>query len=249
MCLVLVVQGVSLEFPLIVAANRDEYHDRPSTPPVRFGPNIVAPKDLARGGTWIGATREGFFAAVTNQDDSDRRETAYSRGQVVLGALERGRTAGMWEVIRNLDPHDYNPFNLVAGDASGVKLYTLSGRGAEVRPLPSGIHAISNDCHGVLYEGKVRRAEEWGALIDPLEFRHEVVLRHMAAMLQDHASERPDNPHMGICVHDGDFGTRSSTVILVNAVGVPRMWHAEGQGCLSYRHFEEFSDLFDPEER
>lgn len=250
MCLLVALNGVSFSFPLILATNRDEFFDRPSSVPERLAPNVVGPKDLVKGGTWVGVTRDGFIGALTNQDDDDGYDEtlATSRGLVLLEALEKGPTAGAWDVIKRLNPSDYNPFNVLAGRAEQLKLYTISYRGIEMRPLGIGTHVITNDCHNDLYSEKVSRAKDWAALVDPLESDAWVIIRHMSAMLQDHATERDNNPHMSMCVHDADFGTRSSTIILIDKRGVPRIFHSVGPACS--HSFYEYSDMLsDPRDQ
>src|SRR4030081_918356 len=90
MCLVLVVWRVHPHYGCLVAANRDEFHARPTAPAGWWPdhPQILAGRDLQAGGTWLGITREGRFAAVTNfRDPSDKRSTARSRGTLVTEYL------------------------------------------------------------------------------------------------------------------------------------------------------------------
>src|ERR1700679_3282674 len=93
MCLVLVVWRTHPQYPCFVAANRDEFHGRPP-PPAAWWPDhsqILAGRDLEAGGTWLGMTRTGRFAALTNYRDPEQRQTqAPSRGALVTYTLESG---------------------------------------------------------------------------------------------------------------------------------------------------------------
>lgn len=91
MCTVILGLGTHAEVPLWVAANRDEFYDRPSTPPAVSGPRglpLFAPRDLRQGGTWIGVSRRGVFAALTNAAPPDRTPVPVVGFEGFLG--ERG---------------------------------------------------------------------------------------------------------------------------------------------------------------
>src|SRR5882762_4389560 len=93
MCLIVVAWRARADLPLVVAANRDEWRERPAQPAHWWPdpPQILAGRDLQAGGTWLGITREGRFAAVTNfRDPSDKRSTARSRGTLVTEFLLGG---------------------------------------------------------------------------------------------------------------------------------------------------------------
>lgn len=133
------------DLPLVVAANRDEWRERPAEPahwwPDR--PDLFAGRDLQAGGTWMGITRRGRFAAVTNfRDPSDRRTTARSRGELVAGFLASDEAPEAF--LSRLAPRasDYNGFNLIAGD--GESLWCLSTREGAPREIAPGIHGLSN---------------------------------------------------------------------------------------------------------
>ena len=87
MCFVAVALGVSKNFPLILAANRDEFFSRPAEPMTRWteNPGIIAGRDLSAGGTWLGLSQEGRFAALTNcgTDTVSRKPGTVSRGMIV----------------------------------------------------------------------------------------------------------------------------------------------------------------------
>ena len=91
MCLALFALHTHPRFPLIVAANRDEFYERPTAPAGFWSesPRILAGRDLKEGGTWLGVTRSGRFAAVTNyRDPREFGENPRSRGLLVRGYLE-----------------------------------------------------------------------------------------------------------------------------------------------------------------
>lgn len=79
--------AILLDRGLVVAANRDEFHGRPSAPPSEIEPGIVAGKDLVAGGTWLGLNRHGLFVAVTNRKAPLGSAASRSRGLLALEAL------------------------------------------------------------------------------------------------------------------------------------------------------------------
>ena len=145
MCLVLVVWRVHPRYPCLVAANRDEFHARPATPagwwPVH--PAILAGRDLEAGGTWLGMTRTGRFAALTNyRDPEQRRAQVPSRGGLVTSLLESGASvADSLAYLRGVGT-DYNGFNLIFSDGERLGIYeSVRGCGRELGP---GIYGLSN---------------------------------------------------------------------------------------------------------
>ncbi|MGD8429607.1 MAG: NRDE family protein [Ectothiorhodospiraceae bacterium] len=144
MCLLLLAYRTHPGYPLIVAANRDEFHERETAPAAWWEDRpILAGRDLEAGGTWLGVSRTGRFAALTNyRDPSVTEPGACSRGELPLLALEDG------SVDRHIAAVDrggdrYNGFNLLLGDPG--RLACVSNRGPLHQDLPPGMHALSND--------------------------------------------------------------------------------------------------------
>jgi uncharacterized protein with NRDE domain len=145
MCLIALAWRAAEGFPLVVAANRDEWRERPSEPAQWWPdhPGLLAGRDLQAGGTWMGITRGGRFAAVTNfRDPSDKRSTARSRGGLVTEYLLG--TDSPKEFLAGLAARarEYNGFNLVLGDATSLFYY--GSREGEARAIEPGVHGLSN---------------------------------------------------------------------------------------------------------
>jgi uncharacterized protein with NRDE domain len=142
MCLIVLAWRVDRERPLIVAANRDEFHARPAAPAAFWEdhPGILAGRDLEAGGTWMGVSRSGRFAAVTNYRggrDPDARE---SRGILVSRFLLQNASPGKF--FSEVKPSIYSGFNLLASD--GDELWVLSNRDGGARKLEPGIYGLGN---------------------------------------------------------------------------------------------------------
>ena len=167
MCLILFLVDAHPDYRLIVGANRDEFHERP-TAPLAYWDNhsggsppalaqVLAGRDLRGGGTWMGVTLNGRFAALTNfRDPSANRNGAPSRGALVMDYLA-GREiplAYLERIARS--GASYNGFNLLVGDRSG--LFCYSNRRPDIQAVrlsddasriavstPAGIHVHDRD--------------------------------------------------------------------------------------------------------
>jgi uncharacterized protein with NRDE domain len=219
MCLIAIAWRAHADFPLVVAANRDEWRDRPAAPAHWWPdhPGLLAGRDLQAGGTWMGITREGRFAAVTNfRDPSDRRSTALSRGALVTEFLLGDETPAAFLAGLADRAGQYNGFNLLVSD--GESLLYFGSREGEVRAVEPGVHALSNHLLDEPWP-KVQRAR--AALRDSPGDGDEPLF----AMLSD-TTPAPDHqlPDTGvgierermlspILITGADYGTRASTVL------------------------------------
>lgn len=148
MCLIAMAIDQSRQFPLVIAANRDEYFARPAArlgwwTPEGGGPAILAGRDLQQGGTWLGLTAAGRLAMVTNVRDSKRADPeAPSRGLIVPRWLSgREPTDRFW--ARTM-LSGYNGFNLIAADFKRGECFWGSSLGASTRRLERGVFGVSN---------------------------------------------------------------------------------------------------------
>jgi uncharacterized protein with NRDE domain len=211
MCTLIVLHRLVPGTPLVVAANRDEYLDRPSEGPAlrttAFGP-VVAPSDLRAGGTWLGLNAEGVFAAVTNlrcpEPDPDRR----SRGLLVMDALSKGSAAESVAALRALPERAYNPFNLLIADSR--EAFLLSYRETpKIHGLEPGAHVVGNTDPEDREAPKVKRIRERAEKV--AQHLRPSLLDDLAAVCSEHDS--PESPLGDTCVHAAAYGTRSSTLL------------------------------------
>src|SRR5512137_2645083 len=146
MCLLVLAWKSHPRYRLIVAANRDEFHDRP-TAPLGWWPDdqrILAGRDLRGAGTWMGAARSGRFGIVTNFRELERpAEGAPSRGDLVTRFLSGATSPKEYlDDLRRRAPR-YAGFNVLLGGPRS--LYYYSNRdGLEAKPLARGIYGLSN---------------------------------------------------------------------------------------------------------
>ena len=223
MCLILVAWRAHPEYPLVVAANRDEYYRRPTAPAAFWPdhPQVLAGRDLEAGGTWMGITRQGRFSALTNfRDPSRQQPRAPSRGRLVADFLTGDQSID--DCLDGLDASAYNGFNLLLGD--GEKLVAFSNVSGERHDLKPGIYGLSNALLDTPWPkvGAGKTALE--AALNALPDEH-----RLWTLLRDQGTH-PDDvlPATGVplewerllsaaFVLSPDYGTRSSTILTLSA--------------------------------
>ena len=241
MCLIALALDAHPRYALVIAANRDEFHDRPATPlawwqPPGDTPALLSGRDLEAGGTWMGVSRHGRIGLLTNvRDPRRRRADAPSRGALVTDWLTTARPVeALWPVFA---ARGCNPFNLIGGDLS-TGLWWWADDGSErPRTLGSGVFGLSNAALDTPWP-KVERLK--AALHDALASRTEGPCHDAGRLrrsLWDALADRrtaPDAqlPDTGvglererwlapafIAAPEGHYGTRCSTLLLGERVG------------------------------
>lgn len=151
MCTVVILRRPDHDWPLLMAANRDEMAGRPWDPPGRHWPdreNVVAGIDQLAGGTWMGLNDEGVVAGILNRKDSlGPDDRLRSRGEIVLEALDHADAADAADALSNLDGRSYRSFNLVVADNRDAfwirSLGEAAGGAVEVAEIPVGISMLT----------------------------------------------------------------------------------------------------------
>ena len=237
MCLILFALHAHPDYPLILAANRDEFHARRTVPLAEWpdAPGVLAGRDAERGGTWLGVTRSGRWAAVTNfRDPTPRPPGIRSRGHLV-GDFLRGND-GPAVYIRSLLPRlsEFDGFNLLVGD--GAVAHWISNRAPSgvdpLSPLAPGLHGVSNHLLNTPWRKVVRGKESLADLL-----RGDLALDESALLdilLDDVAAADHQLPDTGVglelervlssaFIRTPAYGTRSSTALLLAADGGVRI--------------------------
>lgn len=218
MCLLLLLHRVHPEFPIVVAANRDERFDRPSLPP-ELSPDgsILAPRDARAGGTWIGVNRHGLFAGLTNRSAAPVDPALPSRGAICRTALsETSARSATARVVREWESRPSNGWNLLVADANEAAVVHREGARTETIALSPGLHVLTNE-HDVdrLFVDEI--AERFTALRAADRHGADSLLSTLAEIVRDHTVRTPENH--SICKHFDGRGTVSSCVVLVPALG------------------------------
>lgn len=213
--------------PLVVAANRDEYLERPAEGFALREPGFLAPRDAREGGTWLGVNRHGVFVGLTNRPTGSPDRSRRSRGllvQDVLGA-ESARAAAA--ELERLPLEAYNPFNLLVADASDAFVTRYEAE-PKVWGLEPGAPVVGNADPNDRGHPKVARllVEAGVAARVPAAG----VLDALAAVCRVHL--RDGTPFEDTCIHAGGYGTRSSTLLaLRDEPGRDALRHADGPPC------------------
>lgn len=243
MCLILLAWRAHRRYPLVVAANRDEFFVRP-TAPARFwddAPQVLAGRDLEAGGAWLGITRGGRFAALTNFRDPERnRPGAPSRGELVASFLRGSESPSAY--LEQIAPRagEYNGFNLLVGKAREMRYFSnVSEESAHIGALPPGIYGLSNHLLDTPWPKVARGKSALAAALDALPDTGPLF-----DLLRDE-QPAPDEelPRTGVSldwerllsaafIRSPTYGTRSSTVVLRDRAGwtnfTEQTWNADG---------------------
>jgi uncharacterized protein with NRDE domain len=221
MCLIALAYKVHPRFPLILAANRDEFLDRPAEPAHfwKDAPEILAGRDKRAGGTWMGITRSGRFAAITNYRDMRMTFPAGpSRGLLVREALERG--------IDTKGTKAYAGFNLIYGPVDDIR-YHNNIEGTD-EPLKPGVHGLSNHFLDTPWPKVVKAKQQLEKVLAlPDAELPEALFRLLSDEATAADASLPDTglpiemerAASSIFIKTPGYGTRCSTVLLVGADG------------------------------
>jgi len=232
MCLLLLGSQVLACRPLVVAANRDEYYDRPAAPPgvILDVPRAVGGKDLRSGGTWLGLNEYGLVAAVTNRHAEKAPDPRLpSRGLLCLEAL-RQRTAreAAAHLGARLGRARYNPFNLLLADLGEVWFVT-NAADTPPRRLGPGWHIVGNGDPDDLAEPRVARAK--AGLAAAAGCAPPALPALLARLCRDHGAAGGGTGADAVCVHRAEAGTRSAAIVVARDAACGSYWHADGAPC------------------
>ncbi|WP_454254186.1 NRDE family protein [Pseudomonas sp. Marseille-Q8238] len=241
MCLIVFAWRPGHAQPLVLAANRDEFHARATQPLGEWAdnPGLYAGRDLQAGGTWLGITVEGRFAALTNIRDPRQPPGERSRGELPVGFLHSQQSPEQYlrEVAGQADT--YGGFNLLVGNRDA--LWFLNAQEGQPRALPSGLHGVSNAGLDTPWPKLQRAKAALAATLD--EPRPQHLLELLADPTRAADADLPDTGIglsgerllSSIFIHSEGYGTRASSVLLVAADGsqrfIERSFDNQGQAC------------------
>jgi uncharacterized protein with NRDE domain len=238
MCLLVIAWQVHPRYRLVVAANRDEFHERPTEAMAMWPPpdELIAGRDLRAGGTWLGVDRRRRFGIVTNFRELQRPAPgAPSRGNLIPGYLRN--PAPVTEYLQLLEPvaEQYSGFNLLLTDCASPRanrdsLWYVSNRAPQfARALPPGIYGLSNELLDTPWPKLQRVRRRFDALINQPD---NIPVEALFAILADPTQAGVDEalPDTGLSreweqllsspfISNGDYGTRCSTVVMVDQDG------------------------------
>jgi uncharacterized protein with NRDE domain len=239
MCLLALFFRVVEDAPIVLGANREEDYRRGGEPPrLHEGPcRFVAGVDPVAGGTWLGVNEHGVVAAVTNRAKEIRPEHPRSRGLLVRELLTcSSASAASQLAVRELDADRYDGCNILCADADNAIL-VLSGDWLRVRPLPPGLHVLTNDDANDERDPRLafaayllgREGNRYRSSADCVQMLRQVCGRH-----------EPDEP--AICLHGAERGTTSSSIIALRP-SLAKSVYLHAQGPPDQTPYTDYSDL------
>jgi len=229
MCLILFAWKAHSRYPLVVAANRDEYHERPTAAAMFWeqSPEILAGRDLQADGTWLGISRNGRFAAISNYREPMFRTSPleYSRGHLVRDFLLGKSSPAAHSEYLYMRGIDYRGFNLLLGDPDA--LFYVSNRNTGPTTVSAGSHGLSNHLLDTdwpkVHSGRARidslLEDEY---VDPealLEMLADQTAISCTGLPVDEMKSEAEEITKRIFIVSPIYGTRSSTVLLLDCDG------------------------------
>jgi uncharacterized protein with NRDE domain len=245
MCLIVFAWKAHPRYPLVLATNRDEFHERPSAPLNYWEdmPDVLGGRDIEKGGSWLAINIDGRWAAVTNfRDGRPPLLLSRSRGHLVKDYVASNQKAGNYASTINDSISDYPGCNLLFGGRG--TLYYASNRyesdpRSRIEQVSPGVHSLSNHLLDTPWP-KVERCKRHMQTL--LEADGDTITQSLFELLSDRTlAGDPDLPSTGISLDwervlsapfivAGKYGTRASTVVLVDKDGTVQM-HERGFGA------------------
>jgi len=250
MCILFFAIESHPRYPLIICANRDEFHHRATQPAHFWPPNnqILAGKDLQAGGTWLGVNRKGQFAGITNLRTQETQDGVRSRGELVLKALANHALPTITSQWLQANHANYNPFNLIF-EHDNI-LHCFNSHSTKTKTLTAGFHAV---CNGDMDDVWPKMANGQQALQVYITQADTINVEELQRFMLD--TSQPEDgllPNTGvelewerhlssIFIQHPQYGTRSTTIILKDTSGQIDFYETrfDGKGRnLGRQHFQ-----------
>ena len=225
MCLIVVAWRAHPQYALIVAANRDEFHDRPSAAAEWWEdfPSVLGGRDRQAGGSWLAINRNGRFATVTNyREQSFTRSEHKSRGSLISEYVSGAASPTTFATA--VDGDDYAGFNLLT--ANTESLAYISNRGDPLAALDDGIYGLSNASLDTPWSKVERSKERMRRLLDDDDINESSLLELLgdrSTVEEDvyaaHLSEEQARAITAPFIVSDSYGTRCSTVVTIDTAG------------------------------
>ena len=217
MCVAALAWQAHPRWQLVAIGNRDEFHLRASAPLARWDDGIIAGRDLAAGGTWLGVSGARFGLVTNLRAEGFPQAGLASRGALVTDWL-RGQVPDRAAAM--------NPFNLWLAGADQLRFVTNHPEWTE-HALPPGIHGLSNGARGDRWFKTARLEAALATWLD-----QDQPLEALFSALRDQTPQSPDpeDTFSSVFIASPTYGTRCSTVVLVDS---------DGRGQIIERSFDE----------
>lgn len=241
MCIAYLAYQTSPEWPLIMAANRDEFHARPAAPAAPWvdAPEVLGGIDLQAGGTWLAANKQGQIGCLTNyREPQSQQSSAPSRGLLISNYLKGKQQANEYLEQLQASASQYNGFNILLGDAQ--HLYYFSNKQNLISLVAPGHHVLSNHLLNSPWPKSEKLRQGFAALpLKDLLNAHDLEPLFACLYDQEKAFDE-DLPQTGIGIEwerllsspfivSADYGTRCSSILAI---------HQNGQVYFAERRFD-----------
>ncbi|MEQ8201580.1 MAG: NRDE family protein [Syntrophomonadaceae bacterium] len=233
MCTIVFALDYHPRYKLVMAANRDEFYQRPTQSAAFWSeyPDLLAGKDLLQGGTWMGITKTGRWAALTNyRDPRQNKHGAPSRGALVHNYLIGGDTPDVFMERLFESAQKYDGYNLLAG--TPAELYYFSNREPAMLKVQPGLHGLSNSLLDVCWPKVYRSLRHFKDCLRKEEIEVDKLFSIMADKQQAPDHELPktgvslelERLLSSVFIAGENYGTRSTSILLVDRRNHVRFW-------------------------
>ncbi|UUO22901.1 NRDE family protein [Colwellia sp. M166] len=232
MCILFIAVKQHPDYPVIICANRDEFHQRPTQNMHWWAEEkILAGKDLQAGGTWLGLTPEGHFSALTNFRQPEKFDkNKPSRGDLVVQALKNSPLKT--EQYLSAESYQYNDFNLIFGQLNNLQAFDSVNQ--KLVRLAAGFHSVSNGALDDTWPKMALGLNALEALVTTNNLEIETLFKVMS---NQETAKQESLPITGlskelelllssIFIVSPDYGTRSSAIILQANTGEVKVYES-----------------------
>ncbi len=247
MCIIMVMYQTVPDYPIVLAANRDEYYSRSASGPcvLQINPTSWGGRDQQAGGSWLGVNAHGLVVGLTNRRMSDEQENTEgrrSRGLLCLDALSHREPAGVAEWLASESPDRYNAFNLLVMGTESALWIAYDGK-PDTHALEPGLHILANRNLDDPQSIRIQRARD---LIEPVQgCSLDDLIPYLQSACRDHQEAVTNRDTM--CMHreETKYGTVSSSILAVAPDFLQsRYLYVDAHPCESI--YQDHSGLFTP---
>ena len=253
MCTLAIYFRAFPKFPLVIAANRDEFLSRPSLSPgvIDAGARIFGGRDQIHGGTWLGVNAWGVAAALLNRRSEDLPDPSRrSRGLLCLDALHFSSAVAARSLIEDSSTRVYNPFNLLVADPTAAWVASNHTDRITWRDLNPGLHLLTNldlddpECPRIALSYRMFSEILEVGPASPTVPEFAARLRAILSTHDTALDPREAPSGNSLCLHAGEYGTRSSTLIFLDDTGCWTYLHSDLPPCRGEFRLQATKSIF-----
>ena len=238
MCTLAVFTRTLPGLPLVVAANRDEFYARPAEGPrvLATAPLVVGGRDLVAGGSWLATGENGLVVGILNRRTGEPPDaTRASRGALCVALARLDAVQSAVDLLSALRVDEHNPFNVLVADRTRAVVAQNRSDGMALHELLPGTHLLTNlDLNDATCQRISRSSQRFQSLAadHARTVDRSALVAGLHAVLGDHLTAMDDRaPTDQLCIHTEAFGTRSSSILVMDDSGRLDFLHASAAPC------------------